>query len=82
MSKRRSGHSSRSIERLAAACAVVALAGCAFAPPKPWEKGDLARPSMRFDADPLQTKLTQHIYQSKEGAAGGDTVGGGGCGCN
>ena len=82
MSKRRSGHSSRSIERLAVACAIVALAGCAFAPPKPWEKGDLARPSMRSDADPLQRKLTQHIYQSREGAAGGDTVGGGGCGCN
>ena len=44
--------------------------GCAtFDPPKPWEKGDLARPSMRFDADPLEAKATQHIYQSKEGAA-------------
>ena len=77
---------SRSTERLAAAAfalaALAALAGCAFSPPKPWEKGDLARPAMRFDADPIQTKLTQHIYQSKEGAAGGDTVGGGGCGCN
>lgn len=72
----------RSAERLVAALAAVALAGCALAPPKPWEKGDLARPSMRFDADPLGTKLTQHIYQSREGAAGGDTVGGGGCGCN
>ena len=73
----------RSVERLAAACAVVVLAGCAsFAPPKPWEKGDLARPSLRFDADPLETKLTQHVYQSREGAGGGGTVGGGGCGCN
>jgi hypothetical protein len=53
-----------------------------MSPPKAWEKGDLARPSMRFDADPLETKLTQHIYQSKEGAGGGGTVGGGGCGCN
>lgn len=65
-----------------AMCAV-ALAGCAtFDPPKPWEKGDLARPSMRFDSDPLATRGTQHIYQSREGAAGGGTVGGGGCGCN
>jgi hypothetical protein len=72
----------RSIEALATACIVVALAGCTLQPPKPWEKGDLARPSMRFDADPLETKLTQHIYQSKEGAGGGGTVGGGGCGCN
>jgi len=58
-------------------------AGCAaFDPPKPWEKGDLARPSMRFDADPLAARATTHVYQSKEGAAGGGTVGGGGCGCN
>jgi uncharacterized protein DUF4266 len=74
---------SRRIERLLAAGAIAALAGCAaIAPPKPWEKGDLARASMRFDADPLAVKLTQHIYQSKEGAGGGGSVGGGGCGCN
>ena len=67
---------------LVAVCAV-ALAGCAtFDPPKPWEKGDLARPSMRFDSDPLAARGTQHIYQSREGAAVGGTVGGGGCGCN
>jgi uncharacterized protein DUF4266 len=65
------------------ACIASGLASCAsFDPPKPWEKGDLARPSMRFDADPLAAKATQHIYQSKEGAAGGGAVGGGGCGCN
>ena len=68
---------------IGALCAVAALSGCTtFAPPKPWEKGDLARPSMRFDGDALATRGTQHIYQSKEGAAGGGTVGGGGCGCN
>ncbi|MGE5088051.1 MAG: DUF4266 domain-containing protein, partial [Candidatus Levyibacteriota bacterium] len=59
------------------------VAGCAaYAPPRPWEKGDLARSSMRFDADPLHERATQHIYQSKEGASGGTGVGGGGCGCN
>ena len=82
MSKRGSVRCSRSLELAVAAFALIALAGCALAPPKPWEKGDLARPSMRFDADPLAARLTQHIYQSREGAAGGDTVGGGGCGCN
>jgi len=60
----------------------VALAGCAYAPPQPWEKGELARPDMQFDADPLEAKANQHIYTSKEGAAGGYGVGGGGCGCN
>jgi hypothetical protein len=65
------------------ASATLVLGGCAgFAPPKPWEKGDLARPSMQFDADVLAAKTTQHIYASKEGATGGYGVGGGGCGCN
>lgn len=73
----------RSIDRLAALGVVITLAGCAtFDPPKPWEKGDLARPSMRFDTDALANKAAQHIYTSKEGAGGGGTVGGGGCGCN
>jgi hypothetical protein len=63
--------------------AVLLVTGCAtFDPPKPWEKGELARPSMRFDADPLAAKAALHIYQSREGAAGGSAVGGGGCGCN
>ena len=69
--------------RGAALALVVVLAGCAtFDPPRAWEKGDLARPSMRLDADPLAMRVTQHIYQSKEAAAGGGVVGGGGCGCN
>jgi hypothetical protein len=68
-------------------CVIVVLAlgasACAsFHPPQPWEKGDLAKPSMQLDAAPLEAKGTQHIYQSKEGAAGGYGVGGGGCGCN
>ena len=61
----------------------LAAAGCAtFQPPQPWEKGDLAKPAMQLDADPLDIKATQHIYTSKEGAGGGYGVGGGGCGCN
>ena len=66
------------------ACALACVAvGCAtFDPPKPWEKGELARPEMQFDADPLEAKATQHVYTSKEGASGGYGVGGGGCGCN
>jgi hypothetical protein len=66
-------------------CVVVAevVAGCAtLAPPQPWEKGVLARPEMQFDADPLDTRITQHIYTSKEAATGGYGAGGGGCGCN
>jgi hypothetical protein len=68
-----------------ASLALVALlvAGCAsLAPPQPWERGDLAKPSMQVDPDKLQTKIDQHIYASKEAATGGFGVGGGGCGCN
>jgi len=70
--------------RLAALLAIVALLeGCAsFAPPQPWEKQYLALPSMQFDADKLDVRTTQHIYFSREGAAGGYGVAGGGCGCN
>jgi hypothetical protein len=61
----------------------LACAGCAtFDPPQPWEKGQLVKPDMQFDPEPLQAKAKLHIYQSKEGAGGGYGVGGGGCGCN
>ncbi len=64
-------------------CATAALGGCAtFDPPKPWEKGELARPEMQFEPDALEARMNQHVYTSKEGAAGGYGVGGGGCGCN
>ncbi len=60
-----------------------ALGGCAnTGEVQAWEKGNLAKPGMRFDADPLDARFTQHIYTSKENASGGAGVGGGGCGCN
>jgi Domain of unknown function (DUF4266) len=59
------------------------LGGCAtFEPPKPWEKGQLAKPEMQFDFDRLDARAQVHVYTSKEGASGGYGVGGGGCGCN
>ena len=60
-----------------------ALGGCAtFEPPKPWEKGQLAKPELQFDYDRLDARAQVHVYTSKEGASGGYGVGGGGCGCN
>jgi hypothetical protein len=68
---------------IVAGLVATALSGCAtVAPPQPWEKGTLARPDMQFDPDPLDAKITQHIYASKEAATGGYGAGGGGCGCN
>ena len=56
--------------------------GCAYNPPAPWERGDLAKAQMKFDADRLDAMASQHTYFSKEAASGGSGVGGGGCGCN
>jgi hypothetical protein len=73
----------RAFACVASILVAVASGGCAtMAPPQPWERGTLARPEMQFDPDPLDTKITQHIYASKEAATGGYGAGGGGCGCN
>jgi len=71
------------IELAALVLAAALLTGCAtLDPPKPWEKGQLAKPEMQFDPDPLEARMNQHVYTSKEGASGGYGIGGGGCGCN
>jgi len=49
---------------------------------QPWERAALADFTMRPDRDPLHTALAEHIYFSRESAAGGRGVGGSGCGCN
>ncbi len=61
--------------------AALACAGCAMTPPRPWEKGDLARSSMQF-GERTDNDRSEHVYASKEMATGGQGVGGGGCGCN
>lgn len=55
-------------------------AGCANV--KPYQRGTLADYTMRADRDPLDDALHEHIYFTREAAAGGRGVGGGGCGCN
>jgi len=63
--------------------AVALMSGCESMPQvQPWEKGNLAKPEMAFDSDPIEARFNEHIYFSKEGASGGASVGGGGCGCN
>ncbi len=61
---------------------LVLLPACAMQPVNPWQKGNLAKPIMALDTDPLETRFDQHTYFSKESASGGMGVGGGGCGCN
>lgn len=67
----------------AALLMVLGLGACApYQVVKPWEKGELARADMRWDATPVETLLHEHTYSSKEAARGAPGVGGGGCGCN
>ncbi len=54
--------------------------GCANV--KPWQRGPLSDYLMRSDRDPLADSLYEHVYFTREAAAGGRGVGGGGCGCN
>jgi hypothetical protein len=72
--------------RIAVAMTVVTqLGGCGvlgLGEVKPWEKGTLAQPAMKMDANPLEARYEDHIYVSKEASSGGTAVGGGGCGCN
>jgi len=64
---------------------VACLAGTGCSGPiavEAWEKGELARPEMRFDAGSLESRMSEQVYPSKEASSGGTGVGGGGCGCN
>ena len=68
---------------LIAALGFLGLAGCTSRPMvQAWEKGHLARSDMAMEGNPLEAKLADHIYFSKEAASGGAGVAGGGCGCN
>lgn len=62
------------------ALAICALAACARVPAH--QRGKLAKPKMQLATDPQASEMTQHVYESREGAAGGTGGGGGGCGCN
>jgi len=48
----------------------------------PWQKADLARLDMAWDADSQLNAFRNHIYFSKEGSSSDTHSAGGGCGCN
>ena len=75
----------RCIAVFALASLAAVLGGCASATAvrvQPWERATLADYTMRPDRDPLHTAMTEHVFFSRETAAGGRGVGGSGCGCN
>jgi hypothetical protein len=69
---------------LAGGCAVLlgSLGGCAFEGVEPWQRQDLAKREMLIINEPLEAATDDHIYFSKEASSGGQSFGGGGCGCN
>jgi hypothetical protein len=72
--------------RAAGLAALLALlGGCAqldAMAPKPWQKEILAKREMTLEGDAQEGRMAQRVYNSRENAAGGYGVGGGGCGCN
>lgn len=61
------------------AIVVTLWSGCAEV--KPWQKGNLIKPVMVFDSDPLHSRFTRHMHESKEAASGGYGISVVGCGC-
>ena len=58
--------------------ALTGTAACSNFEPwvKPYERDRLADPIMALDPNPVSSAYIQHVYEAREGAAGG------GCGCN
>ena len=65
---------------LAGALAAMTLGGCATVPQN--RRAHFADPMMSVTGDPLDAARRQKLYDTREGAAGGDGApAGGGCGC-
>lgn len=60
--------------------AVLVACGCSTV--EPYQRAHLARPDMALEPSPGTGRALEKTYASKEGASGGGSVGGGGCGCN
>ena len=59
--------------------AVLGASGCVTV--RPEQRAILADPTMRFDRG-REDHARQHVLENREGAYGGGSVQGGGCGCN
>jgi hypothetical protein len=57
---------------LASACATV----------RPEQRAVLADPVMQFESEPGEQAARQRVLENREGALGGGSIKGGGCGCN
>ena len=57
-----------------------ALSGCVHVPP--YQREALTRPGMTAGEEADEEHFRAHVYDAREGAAGGHGSTGGGCGCN
>jgi hypothetical protein len=68
------------IARVASVLVAVVLGGCATVPQN--RRAHFADPMMTLTGDSLDAARRQKLYDTREGAAGGDgATAGGGCGC-
>jgi len=61
---------------------ILLLTGCTNWGTQAWERQYLAKREMLIISEPLEAETDDHIYFSKEASSGGQSFGGGGCGCN
>ncbi len=61
-----------------------AISACAGVTPwvKPYERQNLASPTMAWSRDGLSDGYMHHVYQARESSRGAEGGSGGGCGCN
>lgn len=70
----------RASSAVALVLAALAVSGCASVPQN--RRARLADPMMSLTDEPLDAARRQKLYDTREGAAGGDgAAAGGGCGC-
>jgi uncharacterized protein DUF4266 len=60
----------------------LSLATSACAPVRPEQRAILADKIMQFGADARARAALEHALENREGSIGGDSIQGGGCGCN
>jgi len=56
------------------------VGGCAHVPP--YQREQLTAPGMESETEAEEERFRSHVYDAREGAAGGHGSTGGGCGCN
>jgi hypothetical protein len=76
---RTGGNILRRVRGIVVTAALASTWGCVHV--APYERGKLAHPTMSAE-DPFTTALAGHVQEVSEGATGGLSGGGGGCGCN